>query len=141
MKYLLVLIPMFSGVIYHLGQKKIREDISPFIIFTIIYMISMLVMFLMGLLGNEKILPTIKSLSHYDWGYLILVAFGVIGIELGFLLVYRSGLPITTSALVTNTGLGLILLAVGVVMFKEFITYKQGIGVAFSLLGIYLLKG
>lgn len=140
MKNLLLLIPMFAGLIYHLGQKKIRPDLPPYFVFTIIYFLSMAIMFVSGRVTNTNFLFEIKSLSLKDFFYLLLVSIGVIGIELGFLLVYRADFSISYAALIVNIGLGILLLMAGLFLFKENLNLIQLMGVIICLIGIYLIK-
>ena len=97
-------------------------------------------MFVSGKMTNTNFLYEIKSLSVNDIFYLLLVSLGVIGIELGFLLVYRTGFSISYAALIVNIGLGILLLLAGLILFKENLNFIQLMGVVICLIGIYLIK-
>jgi drug/metabolite transporter (DMT)-like permease len=140
MKWLSLLVPVICGTFYHLGQKKLRADLSPFILFSIIYFISMALMFLTGVIqSNTSFLTSLRSLTVGDWRDIALISLGIIGIELGFLFVYRLGLPLNSSALIVNGLMGMSLLLIGVFFTGEKINTTQFIGLAFTIIGMGLV--
>ncbi len=140
MKWLSLLVPVICGTFYHLGQKKLRADLSPFILFSIIYFISMALMFLTGVIqSNTSFLTSLRSLSVGDWRDIAFISLGIIGIELGFLFVYRLGLPLNSSALIVNGLMGMSLLLIGVFFAGEKINTTQFIGLAFTIIGMGLV--
>lgn len=139
-KYLILLFPMISGVIYHLTQKSIRPGLSPFLVYSVVYFLAMVLMLAIGLSTQKSLGSSLSSLSFSDYKTMGLVALGVSGIELSFLYVYRSGLPVSYSSLLVNIGVGIILLVTGLLFFSESLSIKQYIGVAFCLLGMILIK-
>ncbi len=138
MTWLILAIPTLFGAFYHIGQKKLRTDLSPFLLFTLIYGISMIIMLLFTFFWGDK-LSSIKEFNLYDWKNVILISLGIIGIELGFLLAYRQGLPLNTSALVVNTAMGVILLLFGLWSEGERVSHQQFAGVLFSFVGLFLI--
>ncbi len=59
----------------------------------------------------------------------VILGCAVVGLELGFLLAYRSGWNISSASLVSNTLVALLLIPIGLVMYKESITLNTMIGV------------
>lgn len=141
MKQLYILIPMIAGVIYHLGQKRIRPELSPFVIFAMVYGISALLMLAGEVRTAGLRMDGFQSLKSEDVLPLALILVGVVGIEFGFLAVYRNGLPLNLSALASNIGQGLILILIGGYFYKEGLSASQLLGVGVSLAGLYLMKG
>lgn len=138
MNWFILAIPTLFGALYHIGQKKLRVDASPFLLFTLIYLVSMGLMLLCYFfLGDKGI--SFKSFNFQDWKSIFLVSLGIIGIELGFLLAYREGLPLNTSALLVNTAMGIILLVFGVWAEGEKVSLQQLAGILFSFVGLFLI--
>ncbi|MGQ0430076.1 MAG: hypothetical protein ACT4UQ_09105 [Gammaproteobacteria bacterium] len=64
----------------------------------------------------------------------------VIVIDLAFILLYRSGFPVSLGALVTQAAAAIALLAFGVLLFKDRLTATHFAGVALCLAGLWLLN-
>jgi len=63
-----------------------------------------------------------------------------VGIEVGYLLLYRAGWEISLAPLMVNVTGALILIAIGVGLYHESITIKQGIGIIFCFIGFFLVR-
>lgn len=90
-------------------------------------------------INNKSLSIKIPELDSKSIISLIMITLGFMGIELGFLLVYRSGLPISKSSFVSSLGTSLILLLIGLVFFKEVINLRQWFGMLFAFLAMFLL--
>jgi uncharacterized membrane protein len=63
----------------------------------------------------------------------------VVLIEAGFLLAYREGWKISTAAVASNVALTVLLVPIGVAVYKEHLSIRTIIGLVFCLLGIILV--
>lgn len=79
-----------------------------------------------------------KSWSALKPGVLA-IALAVVGIELGFLLAYRAGVNVGSAALAVNVCSALVLIPLGLWLFKEHLTPAKLAGVALSLGGLALV--
>jgi drug/metabolite transporter (DMT)-like permease len=61
-------------------------------------------------------------------------------LELGNILMYRVGWNISIGSLVANILLGLALIVIGYLFYKETISAKQLAGIAFCILGLVLIN-
>jgi multidrug transporter EmrE-like cation transporter len=61
-------------------------------------------------------------------------------LELGFLLAYRAGWNISLAGLVSNTTVAMLLLPVGLVLFRERLSGINAVGVVVALLGLVLMN-
>ena len=59
--------------------------------------------------------------------------------ELGFLLAYRSGWRISVAAVATNVAVTLLLVPIGIVIFKDHLSLRNVIGLIFCVLGLVLV--
>ncbi len=139
-QYLIILFPMISGVIYHLGQKSFKANLSPFLLFSISYLIGSILMLGLYFLTPTKTSFDMNLLSFKSLLPVALIVIGFMGIELGFLYVYKSGLPLSSSNLMTSLGSSILLLIFGITVFQEQINTKQWLGILFAFLSLFLLK-
>ncbi|MDN5308232.1 MAG: hypothetical protein PWP16_1595, partial [Eubacteriaceae bacterium] len=64
-----------------------------------------------------------------------------VGIELGYLFLYRSGFKISSSSLIANITVAILLIIIGVFLYHEQISIKQLLGISLCLGGLLLVKG
>jgi multidrug transporter EmrE-like cation transporter len=64
----------------------------------------------------------------------------VVGLDVGFLMLYRSGFDVSLGQSVTQSGAALILLFAGVALFREKISLGNLAGVALCVVGLWLIN-
>lgn len=136
---LIILIPMLAGTLYHLGQKSLKAVINPFLLFAITYFIGAILMLSLYFFNTQSFSIKIPHLDSKSIFSMFLITMGFMGIELGFLLVYRSGLPVSHSSFVSSLGTSIILLFFGIFFFQEILSIKQWLGLIFAFIAIILL--
>lgn len=82
---------------------------------------------------------TLASLQKLNWTSYAL-GLAIIGLELGYLLAYRAGWDLSLGALVSNSAVSLLLIPLGLLLFKERLTVVNGIGIVFCLIGLLLIN-
>ena len=70
----------------------------------------------------------------------IALAFAIIGLDLGFILLYRSGFEVSLGALVTQTAAAMLLVGIGVLVFREKLSLANGLGIVLCLAGLWLVN-
>ena len=68
------------------------------------------------------------------------LAVTIVALDLGFLLLYRSGYDISLGALVTQSAAAMVLLLVGALVFREKLSLANGVGIALCLAGLWLVN-
>jgi drug/metabolite transporter (DMT)-like permease len=128
-----------ANVGYHLCQKAIRPDASPAASLVATYAVALAVSALAWpwLGGGEGLVPALRRLGPATY------ALGgcVVLVELGFLLAYRAGWALGTAALYCNAAVALVLLPVGVLVLREGLDLRRGLGLVLALAGLVLLGG
>jgi len=126
-----------ANVAYHVCQKTIPGVANP--------MVSVTVTFLVATLASAALLPVfvgdsgvLVELRRLNWSS-VLLGITVIGIEVGFLLLYRSGWNISLASIVVNALVALSLIPVGIVLFKEKLLGTDVAGILLLFAGIYLI--
>lgn len=122
---------------YHLVLKVTPAGVNPFLSLAVTYAgITLIFGALYALVPGSA--PLRDSLQHVNWTALAL-AFTIAGLDLGFLFLYRSGFDVSLGQVVTQSAASLLLLALGVVLFREKITLVNGAGIALCVLGLWMV--
>ena len=79
------------------------------------------------------------ELRQLNWTALAL-ALVIVGLDVAFLMTYRGGFEVSMGALVTQSAAALILLAVGVGVFREKLTAANAAGLVLCLAGLWLVN-
>jgi multidrug transporter EmrE-like cation transporter len=70
----------------------------------------------------------------------IALALAIIGLDLGFILLYRTGFEVSLGALVTQTAAAMLLVGIGVLVFRERLSLANGVGIVLCLTGLWLVN-
>ncbi len=101
------------------------------------------------LLGSSIMLATsqqtvsISQLGGKTLSLILLLGVVTFGLEVGYNLMYKAGAPLTYARMLTTAGVGLILVAAGVLLYNEKLSPYQlaGIMLIIAGLGMLTLKG
>ena len=121
---------------YHLSQKSIPREINPFIATIIAYVAGIVVcaVFAFTYPGNRSLT---SALRVSNWAVFTVGAAAAF-IEVGFMLSYRTGWRISVAAIATNAALAALLIPIGIVIFKEHLSLRNVLGLAFCVVGLIL---
>jgi drug/metabolite transporter (DMT)-like permease len=125
-----------GNVAYHLGQKTISPAVNPMVLLMAVYglafaLCGLAVPFFQG----QGAFSFAQLLS---WPVFVLCA-GVVLIEIGFLLAYRSGNVLQWSGVAVNGAAALVLIPVALFVFRESFSLTRLAGIALTLVGLMLL--
>lgn len=132
-----LLFAVISGSMYHISQKNIPKNLNP--------ALSLMITFTVALIGSviwyvfTKDNREVSGINTIPWPSIIL-GLCVIGLEFSILMAYRSGWKISQFNLVYSLILIMVLVPVGMLVFKEVLSLKTVIGMMLSILGIVLVK-
>ena len=68
------------------------------------------------------------------------MALAIVGLEVGYVFVYRAGWAVSTASVVANIGLALMLLAVGYFLYRENVSINQIVGIVVCMFGLVLIN-
>ncbi len=140
MKWALVLpmgLTVFSNIAYHFCQKEISGKVNPLVSLFVTYATGMV----LTLICVPLFYPQIQigeSLRSLNWATFVL-GFGIVGLELGFLLAYRAGWNLSMAALYSNVTVTLVLLPLGVLLYREAWSGRNALGLVLALTGLILM--
>lgn len=69
-----------------------------------------------------------------------LIGVVIIGVEGGYMLMYQKGWEISKGALIANISIAVILFFLGKIFFNDSISIHKIIGIAFCIMGIFLVN-
>ena len=126
-----------SIVFYQLGQKLVPANASPFVVFATAYGAA-------GLLCLAAIAISARSITAVEFRASIgwptwLIALTIFGIEMGFLLVYRSGWKISIAYAVASIVTIIVLAVVGTTFFGETLSTRRLAGIFLACASLWLM--
>ena len=133
--YLPMTLLVLSVVIYQVAFRLVPKDLSSWHVLFIVYTLGALICFLLGLQEKTSIWQTLKSVNLA----VFVLALGVVGIELGYLLSFRAGWPLTKAGLTSNVAVSLLVIPIGVLFFKERLSLVNMAGIVLCVLGLILV--
>ena len=136
--YFSISLAIASSALYHFTQKQIAPGANPAVSTIVTYAISLALC-----LGLLIFLPAqngfVAALKQLNWASYVL-AISLVGLEVGFLLVYRAGWNIGIAAVLVNVVASLILVPVAIFVFKDKLSVVNIIGILVCLAGLVMLN-
>lgn len=137
MFYGAIALTVLSNVLYHLFQKLIPAAVNPLLALTATYVVAAVAtVLLLPFFPLEGSLAA--EVRKVSWPSVALGAV-IVGLELGFLLAYRAGWNLSLASLVSNTTVALLLIPIGLLLFKEELKPVHIVGVLLALAGLMLV--
>jgi uncharacterized membrane protein len=130
-------IAVLCTVGYHLVLKLTPAGVNPLLSLLVTYTL-VAALFGVCLLAMPGGFVWKQEIRQLNWTALAL-AVAIVGLDLGFLFLYRSGFEVSLGALVTQSAAALLLLAIGVAVFKEKLTAANAAGLVLCLVGLWLV--
>lgn len=132
-----LVLAILSNCLYHLFQKVLPKGINPFVALAVTYATALVTTLIILLITTDKqtIYQSLKAVNFIPIG----LGIAIVGLELGFLLAYRTGWNMSLAVLYVNVLVTLLLIPIGVLIFKEPFSLKNILGVLISILGISLI--
>lgn len=138
MQFAWLSIAILCTVGYHLVLKLTPAGVNPLLSLMLTYALVTL-SFGVILLLSPGGLEWRHELRQLNWTVLAL-AVAIVGLDLAFMFVYRSGFEVSLGALVTQSAAAMILLVIGVAAFREKLTGANAVGVVLCLVGLWLVN-
>ena len=136
--FLPIALAVFGGVMYHVSQKSVPKTVNPYSAIIIAYAIGIILCIaVMFIDPAEKSFAA--SVRESNWAVAGL-GIGAAIIEVSVLLAYRLGSNISVTSVVINISVALILLPIGIIVYKEQLSMRTVAGIACCLIGLYLIS-
>ena len=133
-----VVLIVAANIFYNICQKSTPQKANPFIALFTTYAIASIVTFILFHFSktDKGFLESIKDLN---WTSIVL-AFCIVGLEFGYIMAYRSGWSISLCPLVANSILTILLIPIGIFIFKENFDVNKLFGIIFCIRGLILIN-
>jgi uncharacterized membrane protein len=125
-------------VAYHIVLKLTPADVNPLLSLLVTYA-AVATLFGVLLLAAPGAFEWRQEVRQLNWTTVAL-AVAIVGLDLGFLLLYRSGYAVSLGALVTQSAAALMLLLVGIAVFRERMSLANAVGLVLCVAGLWLVN-
>ena len=136
--YFSISLAIASSALYHFSQKGTPANVNPDVSISVSYVVAffLTLSLLFFLPAKNGFIAEVRQLNWASY----LLAFSIVGLEVGFLLVYRAGWNIGIAAVLTNVVASLLLVPVAIFVFKEKLSLVNIIGILVCLAGLVMLN-
>ncbi|MBQ9026429.1 MAG: EamA family transporter [Methanobrevibacter sp.] len=138
---LTLILPMvlvvLANTMYNICTKSTPGDVDPFATLIVTYFIAMIVtVILFFVIARPE--NAVLELSKINWTSIVL-GIAIVGLETGYILIYRAGWNVSNASVVANICLACTLLIVGYVVYNENISLTQIAGIIICIIGLILV--
>ncbi len=133
-----ILIVVLSSTFYNIFMKAMPSDVNPFGALMVTYLIAAIIsaVIFVYAVGPSNVGVEI---SKFDWTP-ILLALPIVGLEVGYVFVFRAGWTVSTASVVVNISIACVLLFVGYFLYRENVSLNQIAGIVICLAGLILIN-
>lgn len=138
MYYISAALAILGTVGYHTLVKKIPATIDPVVSIISIYLGVLIlgIVLVPFVYSSQKIMSSVHQLGLVQFG----IAICIMLMELGFILMYRSGWDLSTGNIVTGVFINIILLVIGIGILREHLNVVNILGVIVCLGGVAMIE-
>lgn len=129
---------VLSNTVYQICAKSIPETVNPLAALTITYLTAAAASVVLYCVLNRDV-NLIQQWRQINWASIVL-GLVLVGLEVGFIYAYKAGWQVSTAATVQSAFLAILLLVVGLVLYREAITWNKVVGVVVCLIGLAILN-
>ena len=133
-----ILMVILANTFYNICMKSMPSDVNPFGALMVTYFVAAIIS---GMIFVYSVGPSNigEELSKINWTSVVL-ALAIVGLEVGYVFVYRAGWAVSTASVVANIGLALMLLVVGYFLYQENVSFNQIVGIVVCMFGLVLIN-
>lgn len=134
-----ILIVILSNTFYNISMKSMPSDVNPFGALMITYFIAAIISAIIFtyMVGFNNVTFELSKLNCTS----LVLALAIVGLEIGYVFVYRAGWSLNTVSVVANIGFACVLIVVVYLLYDENVSIRQIFGIPvcmFCLVLIYL---
>ncbi|MCR4616264.1 MAG: EamA family transporter [Clostridiales bacterium] len=129
---------IISNTFYQICAKSVPEKMDPFASLTVTYLIGAVISAVLYFALNKdaNILQEYKKLN---WAPAALGLI-VVGLEAGWIYAYKAGWPVSTAQIAQCAALGIVLIFVGTLLYKERLSWNKLLGVGICMVGLAFIN-
>ena len=128
-----------SNCLYNICTKSMPEGTNTFGALTVTYLVGAV---LSAVLFAVSVKPSgvFHEITKINWTSFVL-GLAIVGLEAGYVFLYRAGWKVSNGALTANICLAVALLVIGFLLYKESISIRQVAGIVICGVGLFLIRG
>ncbi|MCH5265623.1 MAG: EamA family transporter [Lachnospiraceae bacterium] len=127
-----------SNCFYNICTKSMPENVNTFGALTVTYLVGAVLSAIL-LVSSAGPAKAITEISQVNWTSFVL-GLSVVGLEAGYVFLYRAGWKVNNGALTANICLAIALLVIGFLLYKETISLRQVLGIVVCGIGLFLIN-
>ena len=132
-----ILTVVASNTVYNICAKSTPKNVNGFASLSITYAVAAVCsVILFYVTGEQKNLAA--ELGRTNWTAWVL-GLAIVGLEFGYLCIYRAGWKISVGNLTASITLSCVLLLAGVLLYGETLSPRQIAGMAVCAAGLFLI--
>ena len=128
-----------SNCFYNICTKSMPEGANTFGALTVTYLVGAVLSAVLFVV-SVKPAGVLNEISKINWTSFIL-GLAIVGLEAGYVFLYRAGWKVSNGALTANICLAIALLIIGYLLYRETISTKQVAGIIVCGVGLFLING
>ena len=125
---------VISNTVYQICAKSVPEGMNPMASLTVTYLVgaaaSCILFFVLNPEGSLA-----AEYRKLNWAPFVL-GLVIVGLEVGFIYAYKAGWPVSTASVVQSAFLAVLLVIVGVILYKEQVRWNVILGIVICLVGL-----
>ena len=126
-----------GNIAYHLLNKSVAPHAHPFASLVATYGVGFVFsVAVLAVSGPRGIAGGLKELNWASYALGLVVVL----LEVGFLLAYRAGWKISVAAVYSNVAVGLLLLPIGYLLYREVLTLTNLFGIVLAVFALVLMS-
>ena len=131
-------IAIAATVAYHIVMKLTPAGANPYLSLAVTYGVTTIAFIAVYavLPGGTSLRTGLTSLSWTTFA----LAITVVGLDLGFLMLYRGGFDVSLGQIITQSAAALLLVLVGVAFFSEKLSLTNIGGIVLCVAGLWLIN-
>lgn len=133
-----LLIIISANTIYQICAKGIPQEMNTCASMTVTYSVATIFSAVMFFVTSKEH-NLFKELTFTNWAPIFL-GIVITGLEVGFIYAYKAGWKVNTLSLVANIIVSIILIFIGLVLYKEQINFSKIAGIIICLVGLFFIN-
>lgn len=129
---------VLSNVFYQICAKSVPDGMNPFASLTITYLVGALAAGVLYFVTAQNT-HLFHEYTKLNWAPIVL-GIVIVGLEVGYIYAYKAGWPVSSAQIVQAAVLAVILIFVGMFLYKETISWNKVVGVVVCLAGLVLIN-
>ena len=136
--YFAILLAILSSMLYHVMIKLTPQDAHPALSLIVTYSVAALLCGGLLLFFPLKT-SVVDGFKQLNWATYAL-ALAIVGLEMAYILAYRAGWRVSIAAVLVNTTVIVLLIPIGLLAFKEKLSWINVTGVLVAVAGLIMMN-